>query len=562
MHLRVELMTEGELFADYGAAALISPDASRVVFVSGNGASRALYLRDLEELESRMITGSDEAYHPFFSPDGQWIGFVTREKLKKVSSFGGTPIAIADVSLSRGATWSPDGTIVYAPSPSSGLMRVSDEGGEPEPVTELDEATQEATHRWPQFLPGYQAVLFTSHVTGAGFDDARIEVVDLATKERELLHRGGSYARYIPTGHIVYVREATLYAMPFDLGALEVTGPPFPVLEDITSNASHGSAQFDFSTTGILVYSQGSTARRAMSLVELGRDGRAEPLRQEPAEFYQPQYSPDGRKVAAFIGAFDDSDVWVIDLDRNTRTRLTFSEKTDWGPMWSPDGQSITFSSGRNGISNLYRKLADGSRDAERLTESSHLQGPGGWSPDGRHLAFVELSNDNGWNIVVLDSESGETSPFLETRFQEVGPEFSPDGNWVVYFSNESGRYEVYVRPFPGPGGKWQISTDGGGQPRWSRDGSEIFYVSPDDRLMVVPVRAEGDSFTAENPVELADVSNFEGDFFGRFDVGPNGKTFVFLRAEGDSSEGPDRQHVNFVLDWFDELGRLASAGR
>jgi serine/threonine-protein kinase len=559
-HLRSALGADTELFADYGAATVISPDGRRIVYVSGTGAGRSLFLRNLDSLESKSISGSDEAYHPFFSPDGQWIGFVTREKLKKVSAFGGTPIGLADLSLSRGATWSPDGTIVYAPSPNSGLMRVNDEGGEPRPVTELDKDAEEVTHRWPHFLPGFRSVLFTSHSGGVGFNDARIEVVDLETGERKLLHRGGSYARYVPTGHIAYVREGTLYAMPFDLEALEVIGPPFPVLEDVTSNASHGSAQFDFSATGTLVWASGTATRRVVSLVELERQGRSSVVAQEPGEFYTPRYSPDGSRIAMFVGAFDDADVWIVDLARGTRTRLTFSDKADWAPVWSPDGETIAFSSGRAGIGNLYRKPADGSEEAERITESEHLQAPASWSPDGRFIAFSELTNDKGWDIEVLDTQSGEVRPFLETRFQETGPDFSPDGDWLAYFSNESGRYEVYVRPFPGPGGKWQISTDGGTQPRWSRDGNEILYTSLDSRLVVVPLNAGGSGFSADKPVELADVSGYTSDFFGSFDISPGGDSVLLLRAEGDSGDSPDRSHVNFILDWFTELERKATA--
>jgi serine/threonine-protein kinase len=288
MFLRVELSPDANLFAGYGAAALLSPDGDRLVYVSGGG-DRMLYMRSLGESEAKVVPGSEEGYHPFFSPDGQWLGFVTRERLKKVSTFGGTPIALADVSLSRGATWGTDGTIVYAPSPNSGLMRIPDRGGEPEPLTELNKEEDEFTHRWPQYLPGNGALLFTVHTSGASFDDARIEVLDVETKQRRTLQHGGSYARYVPTGHIVFVRDGTLYAMGFDVDARETTGPPFPILEDVTQNPIHGSAQFDFSSTGILVYSTGSSVGRMASLVGADRDGKSSPLSGDVAELYHPR---------------------------------------------------------------------------------------------------------------------------------------------------------------------------------------------------------------------------------------------------------------------------------
>jgi serine/threonine-protein kinase len=346
-------------------------------------------------------------------------------------------------------------------------------------------------------------------LSGASFDDARIEVLDVETKQRKTLQHGGSYARYVPTGHIVFVRDGTLYAMGFDADARETTGPPFPILEDVTQNPIHGSAQFDFSANGILVYSTGSSVGRMASLVGADRDGNSSPLSGDVAELYHPRYSPDGRKIALYEGNFDDADVWITDLDRGTRTRLTFSERADWAPLWSPDGQWIAFCSTREGAGNLYRKPADGSREAERLTESENLQVPESWSRDGRFIALSELTGGGGWDIMVLDVESGEVSPFLQSSFQDVAPAFSPDGRWIAYRSNESGRYEVYVRPFPGPGGKWQISTSGGGAPLWSQDGKQIYYATPDDKMVAVPITATESTLTAGNPVELLDTEPY-----------------------------------------------------
>ena len=556
--LRAQLREGTSLFADYGAAAILSPQGDRLVYVDGGTSGRQMWMRNLDQPDAREISGSSEGYHPFFSPDGQWIGFVTREKLKKVSAFGGTPISLADVSLSRGATWGPDGTIVFAPSPNSGLMRIPAEGGEATPLTEPNKEAGEVTHRWPQFLPDGKALIFTAHDAGVAFDDARIELLVLETGERQVLHRGGSYARYVPTGHVVFVRESTLYAMPFDLDSLELTGTPFPVLEHITSNPVHGSAQYDFSQTGILVYSEGSAIGRQATVVAHQRDGTVETLPAEMAEYYGPRFSPSGDKMALTVGAFDDADAWIVDLQRGTRTRLTFSDKSEWRPLWSPDGNWIVFASDRNGSPNLYRKPADGSRDTERLTENTNVQVPTDWSGDGRVILYSEMSSESGWDLWALDVESGEAQPLVEAKFHQAGGVLSPDGRWVAYQSNESGRREVYVRPFPGPGGKWQISTAGGSWPRWSREGNELFYMSLEDDLVAVPVTAEGDRFVAGNPEKLFDASGYVNEFFGSYDVAPGGRRFAFLEVAGNQDGAPDRSQLGFVMNWYEQLSRLA----
>jgi Tol biopolymer transport system component len=251
-----------------------------------------------------------------------------------------------------------------------------------------------------------------------------------------------------------------------------------------------------------------------------------------------------------------------MDLDRGTRTRLTFSERADWSPLWSPDGHWIAFCSTREGAGNLYRKPADGSREAERLLESENLQVPESWSRDGRYIALSELTGGGGWDIKVLDVESGEVMPFLESSFQDISPAFSPDGRWIAYRSNESGRYEVYVRPFPGPGGKWQISTSGGGAPLWSQDGKQIYYATPDDKMVAVPITATESTLTAGNPVELLDTEPYMLAFFRGFDLSPDGRTFALLKPAGEVEEAPDRTHVNFIVNWFEQLERMDAGVR
>ena len=541
LHLRAGLPAETNLFGlGYGATAVLSPDGSRLAYASGGLVDRTLYVRKLDQLEPKRISGSEGAYHPFFSPDGQWIGFVTRESLKKVSAFGGTPIVLADVSLSRGATWSPDGSIVFTPSSNSGLLRVSEVGGEPEPLTELGD--DEFTHRWPQFLPGGKAILFTTHVEGADFDNASIELLDLGSRKRKVLHRGGTYARYAGNGHVVFAREGTLYALPFDIGRLEVTDPPFPVLEGVIVTPGNGGAQFDVSSTGTLVYSTGDAEQRKTQFFKISRDGDSTPLTAEGDAYGNWfDYSPDGRHLAVQI----ESSLWILDVERGTRSRFTFSDMAEWAPVWSPDGQYLAFASSRESIGNIYRKPADGTGEAERLSESTRQLTPTSWSPDGRFITVSMQSNETGFDIAVVDVEKRELRPVIETRYQDLAASFSPDGRWLVYQSDESGVYEVYVQRFPGPGGKWQVSTAGGRSPRVSSDGSEIFFRAG-DKLMAAPVRTEDDRFLVGNPVELLDVP----EFFPAFAVAPDAGHFILSRAAGE--EGAfNRNHVNLIFDWF-----------
>ncbi|MDA2927430.1 protein kinase [Acidobacteria bacterium AH-259-G07] len=560
MRLKVELTPSESLWTDIGASAVLSPDGAHLAYVIGSGTSGQLYLRKLDQLEATLLSGTESAYHPFFSPDGQWVAFFTPRELKKVSVFGGAPLTLCDVSRNRGGSWGPDDTIIFAPTPNSALSRVPALGGTPEQLTVLDEG--EYSHRWPYVLPGGRAVLFTAHTSGRNFDDANIEVLILETGERKVLHQGGFYARYVPSGHLVYVREGTLFTAPFDLDRVELTGPPAPILEGILSNSSWGGAQFAFSQTGTLVYLAGTSRGGEYSMLWIDRQGAVSSLSGERRRYFGPRFSPDGGRLALQIDSESNQDVWVYEIEREAMTRLTFDEAADGFPIWSPDGQQVAFSSDRDGGQlNLYRKPADGSREAERLSESKNNQVVTSWSPDGNFLAFNEESPETGWDIWVLPLE-GDRKPelFLGTRFAEVYPEFSPDGRWIAYMSNESGRMEIYVRPFPGPGGKWQISTEGGRLPRWSPDGRELFYRNG-NKMIAVAVRSEGESLRAGKPRQL-----FEGSFpslypYPDYDITPDGKRFVMFKMDTEKEEAAFT-HLNFVLNWFEELKRLVPTAK
>ncbi len=573
MRLSVEVPPGQSLWTVQGAAPVISPDGTRLAFVAQNEAGeRKLYLRHLDQLQASALSGTEGAANPFFSPDGQWIAFFAGGKLKKISVVGGAAVTLCDASTGRGGSWGEDGNIIFAPTRRSGLSRVSSAGGTPEAVTTLDEEKGEIAHRWPQVLPGGKVVLFTVESAGRTFEEATIQVQSLETGEKKTLQQGGYYGRYLPAGHLVYVSERTLFAAPFDLGRLEVTGPPAPILENVQANPAYGSGKFDFSRTGTLVYLTGEEAVDAVSIFWMDSVGKTEPLLITPRDYLRLSFSPDGRRLAVDFSDGENREIWAYDLERETLSRLTFSEGTDSTPVWTPDGRYVTFRSVRHeGAANIYWKRADGTGEAQRLTESSNSQIPYSWSPDGRMLAFWEEDPDTQsdlWMLPMEEDEQGALKPgkpvqFLRTPAREDGGNISPDGRWLAYGSSESGRYEVYVRPFPGPGGKWQISADGGDYATWSPNGRELFYrtLGAPNRIMVVSYTVEGDSFRAGKPRLWS-----EGQFTRRgnarnFALHPDGKRFAVPIAAEDT-EAPEVTHVNLILNWFDEVRRrVASAG-
>ncbi len=552
-----------------GSSLVLSPDGSQIVIVTGDVQDAQLQLRRLDSTDVNILTGGG-TYNPFFSPDGAWVGFAVSNSLQKVPATGGTPLQIAEVNRSRGADWGEDGRVVFAPSPDSALMIVSADGGDPTAVTELDEATGETTHRWPQILPGGRHVLFTAHTEAAGgFDAATLKVVDLSSGEQTVIYRGGYYGRYVDSGHLLFVNSGTLFAAPFDLDALEIVGSTVPVAEDVADDPGSGGAQYDVSTNGVLVHRQGTSGPGQYPAVWLNRDSEATPLLPEPRTYVETRVSPDGGRLAMTELSGDNWDVWVYDLARGTRTRLTFGDGIEGPAVWSPDGSELIYSSDEDGSDDLFRKPSDGSGEAVQITHEDLQVFVSDWSSDGRYVlalrigqADEDLGWQNGADIGFIDLEGeGAFEPFLATGFAESEGSFSPDGRWVAYQSNESGRSEVYVRPFPPAGGRWQVSDEGGAYARWSRDGSELFYRT-DDGIMAVSVEATGDGFGASRPRLIAS-GNFMGGLggvsvggstFAEYDVAPDGR-FVMFPAAGE--EAPNVQLARVVVNWFPELERL-----
>ena len=559
MEFDVELSPK-PLFSGYGSAAVLSRQGDRIAFVP-DGEDRKMYVRDLSDPTPREIAGTDLAYHQFFSPSGDWIAFFTRNELKKVSIRGGAPLTLAPVALNRGGTWTDKGTIVYAPNPNSPLMSIPEAGGEPRAVTQLDSAAGEISHRWPRAIPGRSAVLFTVFGNATGFDKGRIEVLDLESGKRKVLHHGGTDPRYVPTGHILYLYEQTLFALPFDVGRMEVKGNPLPLAEKLRTSAVEGAAQYDVSMNGTMLAMFGGEGALDLSdLVRLPLAGGAEKVLLEPGPISGPAVSPDGRRIAYSFGDGSGADVWVLDAARDTRTRLTFNEAgADWRPLWSPDGKRIAFSSaGARGSagSRLTVKPVDGSGEETALSSKGNLQVAGQFTPDGSTLVFSQNVAGN-WGVWKTSAvEESEHELVFDTPALEIAPRLSADGRWLAYQSTESGRPEIYVRPFPEPGGKWQISTQGGTEPRWSRSGMELFYRFGDS-LYSASIVASESSIEASRPRARIRIPAGAGVLVGSYDLTPDGTAVVAARQiQRDRDVAPLRR-VRITLNWFERLRNL-----
>jgi serine/threonine-protein kinase len=565
-------ISDRQLDLTLGASTVLSPDGTRLAYVVGDDNGRALFVRALDQLDGVQlaagVSGVSSPYHPFFSPDGAWIGFVTPAELRKIPTTGGTAQTLCKVERSRGASWAEDGTIVLAPSPSSGLVRVSDAGGEPKPLTTLDRAKGEITHRWPQVLPGGRAVLFTAHRKSRDFGEASLEVVMLASGERKVVLSGGSYGRYARSGHLVYVNGSTLFAVPFDVGRLAVTGSPVPVLEKVATSPAEGSGQFSFSDDGRLAYVTAENTVSEYPVVWVERTGQTSPLVAERGTYANPRLSPDGKRLSMTVLRDGNWDVWVYDLERGVPSRLTFDEAAETEQIWSPDGRELIFSSDKSGFDNLYRKRADGSGQTEELTKGEQPLWACSWSRDG-HVALSTTVTGSGFDLLVLPL-AGEHKPevFLSTTFREANPAFSPDGRFLAYESNESGRVEIYVRPYPPGGGRWQVSDGGGSAPRWARDGRQLYYRT-DSGIMSAPVEAAGDTLHVGKP-ETVVTGAFRGGLggigaggftFADYDVSPDGQRFVMFPAPTGTGQA-EHQHATIVTRWFEELAQRAARGR
>jgi serine/threonine protein kinase/WD40 repeat protein len=558
VRLEADLGRDVYLNALGGSDIILSSDGTRIAYLSGNH----LFTRRLDQASANELPITPGGTSPFFSTDGQWIGFVAGGKLRKISVEGGAEIALCDAAASyTGADWGEDGNIIASLRVSGGLSQVSSAGGTPTPVTELE--GEERTHRWPQVLPGAKNVLFTASNATVGFDDAKIEVVTLADHRRKNLVRGGTFGRYVAAsggkGYLTYVSRGTLFAVRFDLVKLETSGSPMPVLQQVSYSAMFGSAKLSFSRTGTLMYRSREIDASRVAIQWMGADGKLQPLLDKPGLFVNPHFSPDGEHLAV---ANDDtkSGIWIYDIRRDTLSPLT-GERNGTNPVWTPDGRFIVYQAG-DGISFA---RADGGSKAELLVQSKEFRNPSAFSPDGRTLAFYQ-SGERGFELWTLPVEregekfrAGKPELFQSTSFGHRGASFSADGRWIAYSSNESGSSQVYVRAFPDKGGHWQVSSNGGTTPIFSRNGKELFFFDPtDDQIMAASYSVKGDSFVAEKPWIWSKQSvalTMSGGVGAQYDLAPDGKRIAVATYTGGSPQ-QDAGHVIFLENFIDELLR------
>jgi serine/threonine protein kinase/Tol biopolymer transport system component len=549
---------------DKGPCVALSPDGTHVAYVASQGGTQQIFLRAMDSMEVRPIARTEGAINPFFSPDGEWVGFFANGKVKKVSLRGGAALTIGNAADPSGASWGRHGIIALATTGVSPLQQVSEAGGIPQPLTRLEKGDN--SHRWPNFLPDDKAVLFAAGPSGFNFTNAQVAVQSLGTSERRnLIQQGATQPRYAPSGHLVYAQGGSLIAAPFDPQRLEVTGAAVPMVEGVLQTTTTGAAQYSLSANGSLVYVPGDIQGIQFSLVWVSRNGAEQPLAAPANAYLAPRISPDSRRIAVVIQE-QESQIWLYDLSRETLSRFTFEGSVNLTPVWTPDGERIAFVSNNEGPLNLFWQLADGSGGLERLTTSEYIQAPQSWSPDGQLLAFIEVNPNTQRDIWVLrvgDPSGGsgqvrEAQPFIRTRFNEAVPRFSPDGRWLAYISDDSGRFEIYVQPYPGPGGKRQISAEGGMEPAWNPNGRELFYRCG-NKMMAVDITTQP-SFAAGKPQMLFEERYEPAPIpITNYDVSPDGQRFLMLKPNEQTQAAPTQ--INVVLNWFEELKRRVPAG-
>ncbi|HVH29547.1 MAG TPA: protein kinase [Vicinamibacterales bacterium] len=536
----------------------ITPDGSRLIYVGNQGTQ--IFVRALDALAPvAVFTGTPRGLFVF--PDGQWIGFVDGlSVLKKVAVAGGPAVTLAtiDTAGSSGATWGPDDTIIVATNAvDTGLQRVSAAGGPLTVLTRPDRAQGEADHFWPEMLPGGRGVLFTITSLTGGLDAAQVAVLDLQTGARRILVRGGSHAHYVSSGHLVYASAGTLRAVPFDLARLETRGTPVTLVPDVVTTIK-GGVNAVVAGDGTLAYVLGTVEGTPRTLVWVDRQGLETPIPTPPRPYLLPALSPDGTRVAVFAND-QERDLWLWDLGRATLTRLTSAPGVDVVQVWTPDSRRLIFTSERAGVRNLFWQAADGAGVVEQLTESPHTQYPTGVSPDRRRLIFTDDSPTTGNDVMAIELDATRrVTPLVQSPFTERNGIISADGRWLAYEANDSGRFEIYVRPFPEVNsGRWQVSTTGGTRPIWARSGQELVYVSPTGALMSVGV-ARGPSWAATTPTLVVKEGYFTNlNWWGRsYDISPDGQRFLMIK-EGGAEGTAAPASIIVVQHWVDELKRL-----
>jgi Tol biopolymer transport system component/predicted Ser/Thr protein kinase len=539
-------------FVFTGGPPALSPDGRKLVFAAETSdGKRLLWLRPLESVVAQPLGGTEGAMYPFWSPDGRFVGFFAETKVKKIDASGGPPITLCEVSEGgRGGSWNRDNTIIFA-GRYTPVYRVSAGGGSPVVVTRFDPVRKDKTHRWPVFLSDGRRFLYLASKIGSQSESNAIFLASVDGKENRLLFQASSNVAYA-SGHLLFARERMLIAQPFDLRRGRLSGEPFPIAEQLQYDPIFSRGVFSVSDNGMLAYQTGS-AEAGAELVWFDRAGKSLGSLHEILPYLDPRLSPDGKRVAVSI--FDPrtgtGSIWIYDIERAIKTRLTFGPEPGRAPTWSPDGRRIAFARLGKDVFQICVKNSDGSGSEVTLLQSALADVPADWSADGQFIAFSRTgrpakTREDIW-ILPLSGDR-KLFPFLQSEFNETSAHFSPDGKWLAYASDESGRFEIYVVPFPGPGGKFQISPSGGIDPRWRRDGREIFYVAGDWKLMAAEVETSPAFRVGAARALFPTRPHAAG--FSIYDVSSDGQKFLVANLTSEEASQP----ITLVLNWTSEL--------
>ena len=537
----------------------ISPDGRRIVYrLNTEDGKELLWVRALDSFDARPLVGTDGALQPFWSPDSRSIGFFASTKLKRIDLSGGAAQTLCDAPSNVSGAWGRDGTIIFSRGVASGLYRVTMAGGTPVQLTQVDASRNEIEHTWPYFLPDGRHFIYL--VRNAQPENSAIYVGSLDSKQTKSLLQVHSSAVYAPPGYLLFVRETTLMAQAFDADRLELKGDAFPVAEQAVRNPIIGRAMFSVSDNGVLAMRTGRINND--QLIWFDRTGKQLGALTSPGGYTAPALSPDEKSVAVSRVDLQNgtaADIWLINLERGTQIRLTSDPASEIYPAWSPAGDRITFVSNRNGQTSIYQKLSNGSAPEEPLVTSAELKYNPSFSPDGKFIMYAQFNPKTNADLYLVSTGSDrKIQMFLQTNFIEAQPRVSPNGRWVAYISNETGQFEVYVQTFPvAGGGKVLVSVGGGSQPQWRGDGRELYYYSPNRKLMAVEVNGDGSTFTVGVAQPLFDIritgafdQSFPGN--GYYTPSRNGNRFLVSAVP----EATERQQINVILNWTADVKR------
>jgi len=572
---RLSPLDDADLRVDGGSSAVISHDGRSIVLVASNNGGTQLYLNRTDKLGTVPIPGTRDASAPFFSPDDQWIGFFADGKLKKIATSGGAAIVLCDAPVNRGGTWGESGKIVFTPGVGTGLSIVSENGGTPQQLTKPDEAKGERSHRWPEFLPGGEAVVYLAQTKGRNYEDGTIQVVSLKDQKTKIVTNGGAYPQWAASGHLLFARQGTLFAIPFDLDRLETSGTAVPVVQELLSSTGNeatcdGSAQFSVSSGGTLVYRKGVLGSNETRVAIIDRKGRAIAVSQ-PGNYMAPAiWTANGQyRVAVSISSGARYDVWTWDQDKQGMTRLTFDGISNGIPVWSPDGKQVEYTSTRDAdgsrITGMFVRSSDGSGPERRLdSDPRGVLGSTGWVTSwGAENTLAYQTANSGDDITIFTLHLGPRGEARQSDSLFVGtnPDVSPDGRWIAYQYQQPGdETQVMVRSIDGGNQQYQVSRDGGRFPHWTKGGDEIVWNTAGQGFWAVSVAKRGEGLEIGAPEHILDYAFLAQDPLPTWDVGSEG--ILFAGLEEAESSAIDTKNVVLTTNFFDALRKLAPARR